>query len=250
MIMGNNPRNISDESLAILLNEDAIAVSQDPLGQMGIRISMDTDLQLWARNMANGDIAVALYNKNGNGLPPPPPIPTPPCHAWEETANGFYEPDPSNNVGTFSALSVADAKAACCSNPKCAGFSYVNKSDAITGRNGTGATVVGKGSGGDDGDGGGGGVGSGFYKGQPLSYLFNATGDYGFAKPSQVPSKPTPPHPADIDITLDFADLMLHGKVRVYDIWSKSSLGVFEGSYTAKGVPYHGTAFLRLTPLP
>ena len=47
---------------AILLNKDAIAVSQDPLGQMGMRVSGgDTTKQIWARNLANGDVAVALY---------------------------------------------------------------------------------------------------------------------------------------------------------------------------------------------
>lgn len=46
LIMGNDMRNISDESLAILKNQDAIAVSQDPLGQMGIRLSNDTTTQV------------------------------------------------------------------------------------------------------------------------------------------------------------------------------------------------------------
>ena len=32
LIMGNDLRNISEASKAILLNADAIAVSQDPLG--------------------------------------------------------------------------------------------------------------------------------------------------------------------------------------------------------------------------
>jgi hypothetical protein len=33
----------------------------------------------------------------------------------------------------------------------------------------------------------------------------------------------------------------------VRDIWGRQTLGTFTGSYTAKAVPYHGTAFLRLT---
>ena len=191
---------------------------------MGIRISGNTDLQLWARRMANGDIAVALYNKNGNGLPPPPPIPAPPCNEWVETANGFYEPDPTNNVDSFAGLTLADAKAACCSNDKCAAFSWANGSTA--------------------------GVGSGYYKGQTLSYLYNATGDYGYAKPSQVPATPVPPIPASMDVTLNFGDLELFNSVSVYDIWNQNEVGVFKGSFTAKDVPHHGTAFLRLTPLP
>ena len=46
LIMGNDMRNVSAESLAILKNTDAIAVSQDPLGQMGIRLSNNTATQV------------------------------------------------------------------------------------------------------------------------------------------------------------------------------------------------------------
>ena len=62
LIMGNDLRNVSDASRAILLNEHAIAVNQDPLGQMGTRLSTDLGVQLWARNLADGDIAVGLFN--------------------------------------------------------------------------------------------------------------------------------------------------------------------------------------------
>jgi len=67
LIMGNDLRNVSADSKAILLNKNAIAVSQDSLGQMGIRLSPGTTKQqVWARNMANGDVAVALYNKDSS----------------------------------------------------------------------------------------------------------------------------------------------------------------------------------------
>ena len=38
----------------------------------------------------------------------------------------------------------------------------------------------------------------------------------------------------------------MHGTVDVFDIWEQKSAGSFSGSYTAKQVPAHGTAFLRL----
>jgi len=66
LIMGNDMRKVAPESMEILLNEYAIAVSQDPLGQMGIRLSPNNATQVWARKLANGDVAVALYNR---GLP-------------------------------------------------------------------------------------------------------------------------------------------------------------------------------------
>lgn len=39
----------------------------------------------------------------------------------------------------------------------------------------------------------------------------------------------------------------LHGPVKVYDIWAQKDLGSFNGGYVAEDVPYHGTAFLRLS---
>ena len=95
LIMGNDMRNVSAESKAILMNKHAIAVSQDPLGQMGIRLSPNASAtQVWARVLANGDIAVALYNKvkGAKGpLPDQPPIPGPPCTNWTHTTGGYWE---------------------------------------------------------------------------------------------------------------------------------------------------------------
>merc|ERR1712070_647545 len=65
LIMGNDLRNVSDSAKAILLNAEAVAVNQDAKGEMGFRISPSADLEIWARNLSNGDVAVALYNKNG-----------------------------------------------------------------------------------------------------------------------------------------------------------------------------------------
>jgi len=63
LIMGNDMRKVSEDSKKILLNKHAIAVSQDPLGQMGVRLSPNANTQVWARKLKNGDVAVALYNR-------------------------------------------------------------------------------------------------------------------------------------------------------------------------------------------
>lgn len=69
---GNDMRNVSAASRAILTNPAAIAIDQDELGQMGLRLdaSASAPQQRWARNLANGDVAVALYNKQGAAQPP------------------------------------------------------------------------------------------------------------------------------------------------------------------------------------
>merc|ERR1712137_748606 len=70
LIMGNDLRQVSNESKEILLNRDAIAVNQDPLGRMGIRhprYPSNSSTQVWYRELVGGDVAVALYNKASSG---------------------------------------------------------------------------------------------------------------------------------------------------------------------------------------
>jgi len=70
LIMGNDlrPGKVSDASKAILQNRDAIAVNQDPLGKMGLRLEeTSTATQTWFRELSNGDVAVALYNAKTEG---------------------------------------------------------------------------------------------------------------------------------------------------------------------------------------
>ena len=204
LIMGNDPRNISAASKAILTNTAAIAVDQDPLGQMGLRLSPQNVTEVWARTLADGAIAVALYNKLG-GVPPAPP-----CASWNVTTAGYYS-SCGGVLGTFSGLTLAEAQAACCANPICAGVLY----DASTS--------------------------SGDYHADLNCGYHSSTTYSEYSKPGFVP-----PAGAAVDITVSFADVNLFGSVRVYDIWSQTDLGVFEGAFTAT-VPFHGSAFVRLT---
>ena len=55
------------------------------------------------------------------------------------------------------------------------------------------------------------------------------------------------PQPADVTVQFNDPEINLFGEVEVYDIWAQKSLGNFTGSYTAKAVPHHGTAFVRLS---
>jgi hypothetical protein len=218
LIMGNDPRNISAASKAILTNTDAIAVSQDVLGQMGLRLDNSSSVQgqRWYRVLANGDVAVGLLNRGGQM--PQPPIPTGNCPAWNHTTDGYFEAcgGGAGNVGQFSNLTPSQAQAACCANPLCAGFSFEPD---------------------------GSGSGGGYYKGNALCGFTHAPGLEGWDKAGQVPAAGGIP----LDITISFADINLKSPVNVYDIWAQKALGSFSGSYTATQVPYHGTAFVRLT---
>eukprot|EP00658_Telonema_sp_P-2_P077663 TRINITY_DN7075_c0_g1_i8.p1 TRINITY_DN7075_c0_g1~~TRINITY_DN7075_c0_g1_i8.p1 ORF type:complete len:452 (+),score=149.24 TRINITY_DN7075_c0_g1_i8:113-1357(+) len=215
LIMGNDLRNVSATSRAILLNKDAIAVSQDPLGQMGRRISNTSadPHQLWARNLADGQVAVALYNKQGTQPVFPPFVPTSNCQGWNHQQGGYYEAcgGPAGNLDSFTGLTLEQATAECCANPRCAGFSFSE--------------------------------GAGYYKENANCGIHKSAGYDGYTRPNAIPSA-IPSAPADI--TVEFADLNLFGEVEVFDIWDQKIVGTMEGSYTARAVPFHGSAFLRL----
>ena len=223
LIMGNDLRNVSDASKAILLNTDAIAVSQDPLGQMGMRISQgDTTGQVWARNLANGDVAVALYN-DGASKPIVPPFKndTSTCSSdssnqtWTTVTGGYYEAcdGSGGDLGQFSNLTVAQAQKQCCSNSNCAGFSFMN--------------------------------GAGYWKANANCGITKAKEFSGYTRTDAIPL----PDTSTLSITVNFNDpnINLYGEIDVYDIWEGKSLGTFTSSYTAKNVISHDTAFLILS---
>jgi hypothetical protein len=63
-ILSADLRNMTSWAKEMVLNPEVIAVDQDVLGRQGKRLTgHDDDSQIWARLMANGDWAVALYNR-------------------------------------------------------------------------------------------------------------------------------------------------------------------------------------------
>ena len=50
-------------TLNLLTNDEVIAVDQDPLGRAAHRISQDRDVEVWARTLADGTVAVGLFNR-------------------------------------------------------------------------------------------------------------------------------------------------------------------------------------------
>ena len=64
LIAGNDVRNMDAGTAAILLNNEVIAVDQDPLGTAGKRVSTMGDVEVWKRPLASGDFAVAVFNRS------------------------------------------------------------------------------------------------------------------------------------------------------------------------------------------
>lgn len=203
LIMGNDLRKVSEQSKAILLNRDAIAVNQDPLGKMGIRhssYSSASPTQTWFRELTNGDIAVALYFASA------------PCAQWNVTEGGLLA-SCNHTLGHFQDLSLAEAQDTCCQSSKCVGITYKGTSEK----------------------------GAGFYQ---------ADQDCGFKKSLYIGYTKHATHPVqDTDITLDLTQIGFASdeEVTVYDIWLQKEVGAYKGTYTARKVPLHGSAFLRLS---
>jgi alpha-galactosidase len=63
LISGNDVRHMDQQTAAILMNKEAIAIDQDPLGQEGRKVHSEGDLEIWSKQLADGGRAVALYNK-------------------------------------------------------------------------------------------------------------------------------------------------------------------------------------------
>ncbi|XP_065840339.1 uncharacterized protein [Oscarella lobularis] len=64
LIAGNDLRNMTDETLEILTNDEVIAVNQDPMGKPARRVYTNNITEVWSRQLHTGDYAVVLFNKD------------------------------------------------------------------------------------------------------------------------------------------------------------------------------------------
>ena len=63
LITGNDLRHMDADTLAVLTNKEVIAIDQDPLGKQASRVRKEGDKEVWARELAGGNRAVALLNR-------------------------------------------------------------------------------------------------------------------------------------------------------------------------------------------
>jgi alpha-galactosidase len=62
LLAGNDLPNMKPEVKSILTNRDVIAIDQDPLGKQASRVYSDGEVEVWARHLDGGAIAVAVLN--------------------------------------------------------------------------------------------------------------------------------------------------------------------------------------------
>jgi len=63
LMAGNDLREMDATTKAILTNEDAIAIDQDPLGVQGTRDRVYGDREVWSKPLADRGAAVILFNR-------------------------------------------------------------------------------------------------------------------------------------------------------------------------------------------
>jgi alpha-galactosidase len=69
LLTGNDLTKVKPEDLAILVNKEAIAVDQDPKGVQAHRVWTEGPIEVWAKPLADGAIAVGLFNQGGTPNP-------------------------------------------------------------------------------------------------------------------------------------------------------------------------------------
>jgi alpha-galactosidase len=67
LIFSGDITRLDDFTLGLLTNDEVLDVDQDALGKPGYRVSKDGPLEVWARTLEDGSLAVGLFNR-GEGL--------------------------------------------------------------------------------------------------------------------------------------------------------------------------------------
>jgi len=63
LLAGNDLSTMTPETTAILTNKDVIAIDQDAAGKQGDRVWAEGPLEIWTKPLANGDVAVGVFNR-------------------------------------------------------------------------------------------------------------------------------------------------------------------------------------------
>lgn len=63
LMAGNDLTSMSEQTRSILTNKEVIAVDQDALGKAGERVRQAGPLEVWAKPLHGGDVAVGLVNQ-------------------------------------------------------------------------------------------------------------------------------------------------------------------------------------------
>ena len=69
LLLGNDLTQMDDFDLNLVENDEVLAVHQDPLGKAADRVSKKDELEVWSRPLADGSLAVGLFNRDEMAMP-------------------------------------------------------------------------------------------------------------------------------------------------------------------------------------
>ncbi|MBP1658271.1 MAG: hypothetical protein H6Q31_2872, partial [Bacteroidetes bacterium] len=69
LLIGCDMTRLDEFTLSLLTNDEVLAVNQDPLGKQAARIKTDGDVEVWAKPMEDGSLAVGLFNRGEKSNP-------------------------------------------------------------------------------------------------------------------------------------------------------------------------------------
>jgi len=64
LLAGNDLSKMTEADKSLLMNKEAIAVDQDPLGKQGDRLYESGDLDVWTKPLSGGRVAVGFFNRS------------------------------------------------------------------------------------------------------------------------------------------------------------------------------------------
>jgi alpha-galactosidase len=69
MMLGNEVRIMTKDTLALLTNPEVIAIDQDPSARQAKRVAQNGETEVWARTLADGSIAIGFFNRGSQSAP-------------------------------------------------------------------------------------------------------------------------------------------------------------------------------------
>ncbi len=69
LLLGNDMTQMDAFELNLVTNDEVLAVHQDPLGKAADRVAKVGDLEVWARPLSDGSMAVGLFNRDEMAMP-------------------------------------------------------------------------------------------------------------------------------------------------------------------------------------
>jgi len=105
LLAGNDLPNMTPEVKAILTNRDVIAVNQDKLGKQGTRAYAEGEVEVWARHLAGGGLAVGIFNVSEQDR-----VSTHPFHL-NLAKLGLHGPQTGKDLWTGKTITLTDGQA-------------------------------------------------------------------------------------------------------------------------------------------